>query len=185
MFIAVAISSSAVVASSNDPLPELLFVQSASGVVFKDSKPATLILKNVSPTVIFFADRPQRVAGHVAMPGFLKAWNESSESFSDDPPNANLSIVGDGKVTNVVVELLNPQYDGSDLTYDVTVLEGELPATAGTTALFIDGLFSGGMVASGGRGAALGAVGGAIAGDAGKGAAIGAAVGAAGSIIGE
>jgi hypothetical protein len=166
-------------------LAELLFVQSAASIESKDSTPATLTLKNVSPTVILFADRPQRVAGHVAMAGFLDAWNEGSDSFSEDPPNANLSILGDGQVTNVVVELLNPQYDGSDLSYEVKVLEGELPASGGTTALFIDGLFSGGALQSGGRGAALGAIGGAIGGNAGKGAAIGAAVGAVGGAMSD
>ncbi len=183
LFVVLATSAWPALASSDDPVSELLFVQSASSMVYKEGKPATLTLENVSPTVIFFSDRPQRVAGHVAMPGFLDAWNEGSDSFLDDPPNANLSLLDDGKVTNVVIELLNPQYDGTDLSYQVKVLEGKLPATGGTTALFIDGLFSGGALKSGARGAAVGAIGGAIGGNAGKGAAIGAAVGILGGAL--
>ena len=120
--------------------PELLFVQSAEGVVFEGE---TLTLKGVSPAVLFFRDRPQRVAGHVALPGFLKAWDEGKDSFADDPPNAALSIVGNGQVSNLVVEISNPQLQGDELTYNVRVLEGEPPATGGTSSLFIDGLFSG------------------------------------------
>jgi hypothetical protein len=64
--------------------PDLLFVQSAEGVVFEGE---TLTLKGVSPAVVFFSDRPQRSAGHVDLPGFLKAWNEGTDSFAEDPPN--------------------------------------------------------------------------------------------------
>lgn len=53
---------------------ELLFVQTAEGVTFKSGSPATLTLKNVSPSVVFFSDRPKRMAGHVSMKGFLAAW---------------------------------------------------------------------------------------------------------------
>ena len=71
---------------------ELLFVQNAAAVVFENG---TLTLKGVSPAVIFFSDRPQRVAGHVTLPRFLDAWDEGKESFAEDPPNAALSIVSD------------------------------------------------------------------------------------------
>ncbi len=153
---------------------ELLFVQNAEAVVFEGE---TLTLKGVSPSVIFFSDRPQRVAGHVALPGFLEAWDEGKDSFAEDPPNAALSIVGEGQVTNVVLELLNPQLQGDELTYNVQVLEGELPANGGTSSLFIDGLFSEGEKEGAAKGAVTGAIFGAATGNVGEGAAIGAGVG--------
>ena len=41
-------------------------------------------------------------------------------------------------VSDLVVELSNPQLSGNDLSYDVKVLEGTLLAKGGTCALFID-----------------------------------------------
>jgi hypothetical protein len=178
--IAILASVTPVYAEPNPTTPELLFVQSAEGVVFEDG---TLTLKGVSPAVVFFSDRPQRIAGHVALSGFLKAWDESDDSFADDPPNASLSIVGDGQVSNVVVEISNPQLQGDELTYDVEIIEGEPPATGGTSSLFIDGLFSGSALQSTGRGAAVGALFGVATGNVGKGAAIGAGVGLVGNML--
>ncbi len=171
-----------VLAEDSSQQAELLFVQSAEAMSFEGK---TLTLKNVSPAVIFFSDRPQRIAGHIKLSSFMQAWNEGSDSFAEDPPNANLSTVNRDSINNVVIELINPRVSGDDLVYDIRVLEGEVPATGGMSSLFIDGLFAGGALRSGGRGAALGAIGGAIAGNAGKGAAIGAAIGLVGGAIQE
>ena len=149
----------------------LLFVQSARGLAYDASK-GTLALQGIGPVVTFFTDRPYRIAGHVSLPGFLAAWNEGSDSFEADPPNADLSILQQGKVQSAVIELSNPRVIASRLTYNVKVLDGELPASGGACSLFIDNLFRGAA-----RGAAGGAIIGAACGDAGKGAAIGAAVG--------
>ena len=39
---------------------------------------------------------------------------------------------------NVVMILRNPRLAGRDLSYEVVVLEGKLPATGGAASLFID-----------------------------------------------
>jgi hypothetical protein len=157
----------------------LLFVQSAEGARYREGR---LTLDNVSPSTIFFSDRPERVAGHVTTADFLHSWNEGKDSFEKDPPNAVLSVLTKGEVKNVVVTLRNPRLEGDDLLFDVKVLQGEVPAESGVATLFIDGLIARALPGAG-RGAALGAVGGAIGGNAGKGAAIGAAVGGLGSIM--
>jgi hypothetical protein len=41
-------------------------------------------------------------------------------------------------VSDLVVELSNPQLSGDDLTYDARLLEGTPPANGGACALFID-----------------------------------------------
>jgi hypothetical protein len=116
--------------------PAYLFVQSAHGV---ESSPGTLTLKGVSPTTIYFTDRPQRTAGHSSTVDFISMWSEGEDNFGDDPPNASLSILEDGEeVTNVVVTLSNPRLEGRNLTYDVRTLEGKLPEAGGAAALFID-----------------------------------------------
>ena len=56
-------------------------------------------------------------------------------------------------------------------------MEGELPATGGTSSLFIDDLFTESEKKGAGRGAVTGAIFGAAAGDVGAGAAIGAGIG--------
>ena len=52
---------------------QLLFVQNAADVVMKDSK---LILVGISPTTIFFSDRPNRLAGHMHTDEFVEDWQE-------------------------------------------------------------------------------------------------------------
>jgi len=116
--------------------PAYLFVQSAQSM---ESSPGTLTLKGVSPTTVYFTDRPQRTAGHNRTADFVSMWGEGTDSFRADPPNATLSILdGDDAVTNVVVTLRNPRLDGQNLTYDVQTLEGDLPQAGGAAALFID-----------------------------------------------
>lgn len=114
---------------------QLMFVQSAKGVAFEGNK---MTLKGVSPSTIFFADRPERITGHLTLPAFLKEWDAGKDSFKADPPNATLSIFSDNKVDYVVVELMNPVMSGEDLTYEVRVLQGTPPAKGGISSLFID-----------------------------------------------
>ena len=158
----------------------LLFVQNATGITYNKTS-NTLTLEGVNPVVTYFSDRPYRIAGHVLLPGFIQLWDEGSDSFKDDPPNANLSILEGSHVKSAVIEIAEPRFRNNRLTCKVVrVLEGDLPASGGVSSLFIDGLFDGGAVGGGVKGAAGGALIGAIAGDAGKGAAIGAAVGVVG-----
>jgi len=161
----------------------LLFVQNAEGFSY-DKAGNTLTLEGVGPAVTYFADRPYRIAGHVLLPGFLQLWNEGSDSFKNDPPNATLSIFDGSDVNSAVIEIADPKFENNQLTYTVVrVLEGDLPASGGVSSLFIDGLFDGGALGGGLKGAAGGALIGAISGDAGKGAAIGAAVGIVGGAV--
>jgi len=116
--------------------PTYLFVQNADDVEFGDG---SLTLKGVSPTTVYFTDRPNRSAGHGHTVDFIKMWGEGKDSFRADPPNATLSILGgDPQIEDVVVTLTNPRLEGSDLTYDVRTVEGTLPAEGGAAALFID-----------------------------------------------
>ena len=97
-----------------------------------------LTLNTVAPSTLFFSDRPDRVTGHVSSDEFVQTWGDGEDSFASDPPNAALSIFGDGEIHDVVVELHDPVLAGGDLTYRVDVLDGELPASGGPSSLFID-----------------------------------------------
>jgi hypothetical protein len=115
---------------------DLLFVQTARDVRLDGEK---LILKGISPTVLFFTDRPERIAGNMKNDRYLKLWTEDGkDSFLADPPNATLSVFTDDAVGELVVTLRNPQFKGDDLIYDISVIEGKPPAKGGPCALFID-----------------------------------------------
>lgn len=115
---------------------EMLFVQSAKGATLANGK---LTLTGVGATTVFFSDRPRRIAGHVATPEMLSLWSEGQNSFLKDPPNATLSaFTPDGKVVNTVVVLRNPMLSGDRMTYDVTVTQGNVPASVDGASLFID-----------------------------------------------
>jgi len=58
-------------------------------------------------------------------------------AFSNDPPNAALSVDATGDV--MVVELLGaPAVAGDTLTYEIRVLEGSVPSSFDGAVLFID-----------------------------------------------
>ena len=115
---------------------ELLFVQNAKDVTVDGGK---LILKGIGPTVVFFSDRPERIAGHMTNDRYLKLWREDGkDSFLADPPNATLSVFTDDAVGELVVTLRNPQFTGDDLTYDIRVIQGKLPEKGGPCSVFID-----------------------------------------------
>ena len=132
-------------------IPSLAVINSRSATLQGD----TLTMSDVGSNTIVFADRPFRAAGHVLTKHFLKEWDEGSDSFAKDPPNATVSVLsaeGD-TVEDAVVTLKNPKLDGDKLTFEVSVLEGGLSKATGPASLFIDWFAARGY---GGRGVAGG-----------------------------
>jgi len=119
---------------------ELLFVQNSTGIEYDKAK-GTLKMKNIGRSTLFFTDRPVRMAGHYhTRDEFLPLWSEGPDSFAKNPPNATLSMleVGKADLQNAVINLKNPRMQGKDLIYDITIIEGTVPQTAGDAVLFID-----------------------------------------------
>jgi hypothetical protein len=114
---------------------DVLFVQNAKNVSFSKGK---LVLRGVNPVTVAFTDRPARMAGHMQTSRFVPLWSQGKDSFLKDNPNATLSVFRGDNVSDLVVELSNPQLSGNDLTYDARLLEGTPPANGGACALFID-----------------------------------------------
>jgi hypothetical protein len=116
---------------------QFLFVQSATGVKLKKN---TLTLKGVSPTTVYFSDRPKRIAGHMTTKDFVEEWqeNKAEGSFRADPPNATLSVFTKEEIIDVVVELKNPRLKGKNLIYDIAVIGYDEPLPSGEASLFID-----------------------------------------------
>lgn len=117
---------------------DFLFVQNAKSMSY-DKASGKLTLLGISPVTVFFTDRPERIAGNMRTIDFVPFWSEGKDSFAKDNPNANLSVLEkDMPVADIVVTLRNPVLKGENLSYEVAVLEGNLPAKGGPVSLFID-----------------------------------------------
>jgi len=117
---------------------ESMFVQTAQGI---ESDGETVTLRGITPSTLYFSDRPQRVVGHMTTADFVDLWSIGDNSFESDPPNAVLSFLEPGADVpdDVVVVLKEPNLDGGgELTYSIEVLEGTVPEYAGPVTLFID-----------------------------------------------
>jgi hypothetical protein len=116
--------------------PTFLFVISAKKGTFKNDR---IVLHDISHQVVYFSDRPQRIAGNMGIPEFLEMWNSGDDSFMKDPPNAALSIVTRNGIDNPVIEISDPAVeDGHSLSFKVKVLAGEVPQSMGPVSVFVD-----------------------------------------------
>ena len=116
---------------------EAMFVQCARGMTTSDS---TVTFHGLAHSTLFFADRPQRVVGHMHSKKFVEEWGEGENNFAQDPPNAVLSFLADGDTVpeEVTMVIRDPHLNGDTLSYEVEVLDGTLPVKSGPCSLFID-----------------------------------------------
>ncbi len=130
--------------------PTFLYVQTAhSGTLSAEQADGkrTLVLKNVSPSTVYFSDRPDRITGHGSTAEFIAQWSDGENSFQSDPPNAALDIIGEHSQNISIIELMKAKYDvqNKTLEYEVIILDSEtdgaLPQSFGEAALFIDSTY--------------------------------------------
>ncbi len=116
---------------------EALFVQTAARMT---SGGGRITLEGLSPSTLYFADRPKREVGHMPSRQFVDVWGEGDNSFAANPPNAVLSFAepGDRLPEDAVVVIQDPQLNGDVLSYRIELLDGSVPSTTGPCALFID-----------------------------------------------
>ena len=114
-----------------------MFVQTAQGM---SSDGTTLTLNGVTPSTLYFSDRPQRVVGHMTTTDFVDLWAQGDNSFEDDPPNAVLAFLEPGAQVpeDAVIVIQDPHLKNGDLRYSIEALEGAVPAHSGPVTLFID-----------------------------------------------
>ena len=114
-----------------------MFVQTANAIT---SDGATLTLKGVTPSTLYFSDRPKRIVGHMTTVDFVDLWAEGDNSFEEDPPNAVLAFLepGDEAPEDAVVVIQQPRLENGQLSYSIKTLEGTVPTQAGPVTLFID-----------------------------------------------
>ena len=114
-----------------------MFVQTANAMT---SDGMTLTLKEVTPSTLYFSDRPKRIVGHTTTVDFVDLWAEGDNSFEEDPPNAVLAFLehGDEAPEDAVVVIRQPRLERGQLTYSIETLEGAVPMQTGPVTLFID-----------------------------------------------
>jgi hypothetical protein len=115
---------------------QYLYVHNAKSMTFNSG---VLTLQDVSPLTLFFSDRPKRIAGQMRTEAFVGHWTKGVNSFKKTPPNATVAMFASKtKIVDAIVELSEPKFDGTNLTYKIKVLKGKLPAQGGELAVFID-----------------------------------------------
>jgi len=122
---------------ADDGLVELLFVQEAGGVRFVDGK---LTLTDLAPHTLYFADRPEDVAGFLSYKEYVDLVYHGPDNFEDEPPNATLMTADGDTLNETVLELTaKPSMDGDDMVFsNVTLILGKPPAEGVRAVLFID-----------------------------------------------
>ena len=153
--IMVAACSSTTPQQQKPPEVSLLYVQTATSGTFEpiagSNNKYRLVLSGVSPSVVYFSDRPNRLAGHISEEAFLKGIGFGGKL----DPNAAIDIQGGAADSDlIVVKLDKPAYDASSgmLSYEISILETareglqmfsrrmdkQIPAHFGSVAVFID-----------------------------------------------
>ncbi len=114
-----------------------MFVQTAQSMTRNGT---TLTLHGITPSTLYFSDRPKRIVGHMSTGDFVALWGEGDNSFEEDPPNAVLGFLepGDQVPEDAVVVIQQPHLENGQLSYSIEALEGTVPTQAGPVTLFID-----------------------------------------------
>jgi hypothetical protein len=113
-----------------------MFVQSARAVT---SDGTTLTLKDVTPSTLYFSDRPKRIVGHMTTVDFVDLWAEGDNNFEEDPPNAVLSFLESAdEAPEDAVVVPAAHLGNGELSYSIETLEGTVPTQTGPVTLFID-----------------------------------------------
>ena len=122
---------------ADDGLVELLFVQEAGGVRFADGR---LTLTELNPHTLYFADRPDDVAGFLTYKDYVELVYNGPDNFEEEPPNATLMTVDGDTMNETLLELsAKPVMEGDDMMFSaVKLILGEPPAEGVRAVLFID-----------------------------------------------
>ncbi len=122
---------------ADDGLVELLFVQEAGGVRFANGR---LTLTDLNPQTLYFADRPDDVAGFLGYREYVELVYTGPDNFEEEPPNATLLTIDGDRMIETVLELsAKPVMEGDDMVFSaVKLILGEPPAEGVRAVLFID-----------------------------------------------
>jgi hypothetical protein len=133
------------VTSKAEQKASLLFVLRAeTAVIAKDNSGYTLTLQGMDNKVLYFADRPVRLAGFITMDNLMKDWAKGANSFQDNPPNAafvhgNLKTNDKEMAAATPLELMNPVATKNGWMFHLKYLDGAISmGTYNNATVFID-----------------------------------------------
>lgn len=120
-----------------DNASSLMYVLNAGAgnLVQNEANKYTMTLSETSESIIWFTDRPERLADSVSTARFIDSWQKLG--FTDDPPNITMTLVpadGTSAEMTIVATLTNPVYDraaGILTTQLVMILEEDLRSNGG------------------------------------------------------
>ena len=117
---------------------QALFVQTATSMT---SDRGTITLHGVSPSTLYFADRPQREVGTCRLVSSSPTGQQGTTASPTTPrtPSCRSRTRATG-LPRTRSEIEDPRLDGDALSYGIKVLDGTVPAATGPCALFIDPL---------------------------------------------
>ena len=110
-------------AASAAPISLLYVQQTAAGSLVHTAHRWQLVLRDPSPEITTFADRPARVGGSLSLQNFVKQWRAE---FHHVAPNAALEIAGAPANRNIaLIELGTPHRDArrDTITFDISPLK--------------------------------------------------------------
>ena len=121
--------------ATNRCRPTIEYVCLAESIRFDGS---TMKLSGMNASVACFKGRSEGESGSVSLTVFLQIWAVSVECFEADPPIALVAV--EGQLDRpVIIELSNPSGAAGEYVFDVKILFGELPETAGQSFLIMEG----------------------------------------------
>jgi len=110
---------------SGAPVETWLFSQTAEAGEIRTTASGSLelVLRNFSPTVTAFTDRPNREVRIRTATWLVESW---PDLFAGDPPNAALvEREPQGATRSVVVTLQQPQIVNGELRFEITVIDAD------------------------------------------------------------
>jgi len=111
--------------ASGAPVPSWLFSQNAEAGEIRPTSSGSLelVLRNFSPTVTAFTDRPNREVQIKTASWLVASW---PDLFAGDPPNAALvEREPQGATRSVVVTLQQPELVNGELRFGITVIDAD------------------------------------------------------------
>ncbi len=133
-------ASSMVVAEQNADTPTWLFVQTAADFTL-DGDQLNIPFER---EIFAFTDRPNREYGYLNAHELEALWHTGEDNFADNPPNAVLTWMTDGKIQEAEIVLIAVKAEdlGRSVSYTIQWEAGEIiPVIADNVSLFIDGGF--------------------------------------------
>ena len=118
----------------NSKEPQYLFTLASKSGTFEGD---ILTLKGI-PLVVYFSDRPVRVAGHITLEKFAGMWDKGVNSFKADPPNAELAIYDKKGDKHAILIISSPEVKGDTISFKVRLISESIPKSLWHSTLFID-----------------------------------------------